>query len=212
MTHAVRAAVAARAGDPPAASAQAADGGLRRAPRPRVRRPGALPDRQRPVPLDALRADAALRLRALERLPDGIAVVMKEPTASRASTSSSCCSAAARGPGRGAGRDRRDPAEVGVDPARARGGDRGLPHPARAGGRAGRGGAVDRPHHRRHLADHQAGRLDHLQRHPAPRLRHPHRDPRQRGHHQVPHRRRPLPGDGADRQAPPPDASSAASR
>ena len=47
---------------------------------------------------------------------------------------------------------------------------RGLPHPARAGGRGGRGDPVDRPHHRRHQPDHQAGRLDDLQRHPAPRL------------------------------------------
>ncbi len=117
--------------------------------------------------------------------------------------------AAARPAGRGQGRralgDRRDPAEVGERPARARRGLRGLPHPARAGGRGRRGGAVDRPHHRRHLADHQAGRLDDVQRHPAPGLGHPHRDARERGDHQVPHRRRALPGDGADRQAAPPD-------
>ena len=40
-----------------------------------------------------------------------------------------------------------------------------------------------------------------LQRDPAPRVRHPHRDAGERRHHQVPHRRRPLPGDGSDRQA-----------
>ncbi len=82
---------------------------------------------------------------------------------------------------------------------------RGLPHPARPGGRGGRGGPVDRPHHLRHQPDHQAGRLDDVQRHPAPGERHPHRDARHRGDHQVPHRRRALPGHGADRQAAPPD-------
>ncbi len=58
------------------------------------------------------------------------------------------------------------------------------------------------------VADHQARRLDRLQRDPAPRLRHPHRDAGQRGRHQVPHRRRALPGDGSDRQEAPPRRSS----
>ena len=44
-----------------------------------------------------------------------------------------------------------------------------------------------------------------VQRHSAPGERHPHRDRRNRGVDQVPHRRRPLPGDGRHRQASPPD-------
>ena len=94
-----------------------------------------------------------------------------------------------------------DPQEERVVPARAGGGHRGVPHPDRHRGRGDRrGDAVDRQADLGLLADHQAGRLDDLQRVAAPGLRHPRRDPRSRGGDQVPHRRRAVPGDGADRQ------------
>ena len=149
-----------------------------------------------------------------EQLPGRLAVIMADPTDVREARRAR---AAARPAGRAAGRralgDRGDPAEVAsrtqrvLDEATEDFRIQLVQEDER-----GRGGAVDRPHHRRPVADHQAGRLDDLQRHPAPRLRHPRRDARQRGDHQVPDRRRALPGDGADRQAPPPDHHLRASR
>ncbi len=107
--------------------------------------------------------------------------------------------------GRQPRRHQRHPAEERVVAARPRRGDRGLPDAARLRGRGGRRDPHDGPDHAGRLADHQARRFGRLQRHPAPGLRHPHRDAGKRRPHQVPHRRRAVPGDGSDRQTTPRD-------